>query len=369
MKQGPNSIQLVTAENTQPVSASSCVLAFLLLCLLPCLGVYLGQLTGLLPPADYWRRYSEFPPQTLYLQHAAFSWPVFVVYALLAAICVLLLLSQLKHFYVYCFRQTKRPGVLTLSSLLLLIFCWFLAWQRWDWAQPVQRHSFLFLWLSYILLLNAYLFECHSACPLTRAPLRFLLSFPLSGVFWWSFEFLNRFTQNWLYLNVQDFSVSEYAVFASLSFSTVLPALGLTEECLRLGFLKEKRASILLLLAGRVWLSLLLISLLLAIFLPIYPDYLFAALWLLPLTFIYSLEGLKNRRGISLRPLPLWAISGLLCGLLWELWNYHSLAKWVYHVPFVEYFYIFEMPLLGYAGYLPFGLLCGLLLESFCRKR
>jgi hypothetical protein len=30
----------------------------------------------------------------------------------------------------------------------------------------------------------------------------------------------------------------------------------------------------------------------------------------------------------------------------------------VYHVPFVQRFHIFEMPLLGYAGYLPFGLEC-----------
>jgi hypothetical protein len=34
------------------------------------------------------------------------------------------------------------------------------------------------------------------------------------------------------------------------------------------------------------------------------------------------------------------------------------LAHWEYAIPFVERFYLFEMPLLGYAGYLPFGLAC-----------
>jgi hypothetical protein len=53
-------------------------------------------------------------------------------------------------------------------------------------------------------------------------------------------------------------------------------------------------------------------------------------------------------------------MAALACGVFWELWNYHSLAKWVYTVPFVQRWPIFEMPLLGYAGYLPFGLECAL---------
>jgi hypothetical protein len=30
----------------------------------------------------------------------------------------------------------------------------------------------------------------------------------------------------------------------------------------------------------------------------------------------------------------------------------------VYVIPYVDAFHLFEMPLLGYAGYLPFGLAC-----------
>jgi hypothetical protein len=40
------------------------------------------------------------------------------------------------------------------------------------------------------------------------------------------------------------------------------------------------------------------------------------------------------------------------------MWNYFSLAKWEYSIPLVHRFEVFEMPLLGYAGYLPFGLEC-----------
>jgi hypothetical protein len=55
------------------------------------------------------------------------------------------------------------------------------------------------------------------------------------------------------------------------------------------------------------------------------------------------------------------AVSALICGFFWEMWNYFSQAKWIYSIPFVQKFQIFEMPLLGYAGYLPFGLECAVI--------
>jgi hypothetical protein len=43
------------------------------------------------------------------------------------------------------------------------------------------------------------------------------------------------------------------------------------------------------------------------------------------------------------------------------MWNYFSYPRWVYHVPWGNWFHIFEMPLLGYGGYLPFALeLCAM---------
>jgi hypothetical protein len=38
------------------------------------------------------------------------------------------------------------------------------------------------------------------------------------------------------------------------------------------------------------------------------------------------------------------------------MWNFFSFPKWHYQVPYVSFLHIFEMPLLGYGGYLPFGL-------------
>ena len=52
------------------------------------------------------------------------------------------------------------------------------------------------------------------------------------------------------------------------------------------------------------------------------------------------------------------ALSGLLCGVLWEMWNYWARAKWHYSVPIMEHFKIFEMPLPGYLGFPAFALEC-----------
>lgn len=63
------------------------------------------------------------------------------------------------------------------------------------------------------------------------------------------------------------------------------------------------------------------------------------------------------------RPVLQPALAALVCGFFWELWNYGSLAKWHYSIPYVDRFHVFEMPLLGYAGYLPFGVACALVLQ------
>ena len=58
---------------------------------------------------------------------------------------------------------------------------------------------------------------------------------------------------------------------------------------------------------------------------------------------------------------------GLLCGLLWEFWNYWALIKWVYHLPFLgplEHVKYFEMPAIGLIGFIPFGLECWVMWQA-----
>lgn len=202
-------------------------------------------------------------------------------------------------------------------------------------------------------------------------PRFFLMLFPLSAAFWWFFEYLNRFVQNWSYTGV-NYSPWEYFCYATLSFSTVLPAVLGTREWIagtlwiRQGFgnlwsMQLSRPRILawgVLVASAAGLT----------GIGVWPNYLFSLLWVSPLLVIVSIESLMGERHV-LSDLANgdWllvissAAAALLCGGFWEMWNYYSLARWEYSIPFVHRFQIFEMPFLGYAGYLPFGLECAVI--------
>jgi hypothetical protein len=68
-------------------------------------------------------------------------------------------------------------------------------------------------------------------------------------------------------------------------------------------------------------------------------------------TLYWTLNGLRAQWAFF----PLW-LGVLLTAFFWEMWNSRSYPKWIYHVPWGNWSHIFEMPLLGYGGYLRFSL-------------
>jgi hypothetical protein len=54
------------------------------------------------------------------------------------------------------------------------------------------------------------------------------------------------------------------------------------------------------------------------------------------------------------RSMPLFFLAGLVAGLLWEFWNYWAISKWEYDVPYWGHVKLFEMPVLGFLGFMPF---------------
>ena len=60
--------------------------------------------------------------------------------------------------------------------------------------------------------------------------------------------------------------------------------------------------------------------------------------------------GHANRRGRAII-----ALGGLICGFLWEFWNFWAYPKWEYEIPLLGFGKVFEMPILGYGGYVPFA--------------
>jgi len=62
-------------------------------------------------------------------------------------------------------------------------------------------------------------------------------------------------------------------------------------------------------------------------------------------------------RGDSSRLIAL-LVAGVVCGGLWEAWNFTARTKWIYSVPFFDELKLGEMPVLGFLGFPPFALEC-----------
>lgn len=333
---------------------------------LPLLGIVIG---GMDVPA-----YLEFPPLTRYVKHALFSWWAFAIFG---AIDLLMVIGMgiVAGKAIQKHRRKPNPKQVRTTfpawgwmGAAVMIAGWLMAWTRFAWFEPLQAHTFCIPWIGYILLANALSVRRSGHSLLTDKP-SFWLLWPSSALFWWFFEYLNRFVQNWYYVGVDTFSPLEYAIHASLAFATVLPAvlstlhLLLTFSALNAGlrslspvtFMEDKRAAALILFIAGGGLT----------FMGRYPDYLYPLVWGAPLLVITSFQTLWGKPTIfsdlkdgDWRLICTGALAALICGFFWELWNYKSLARWEYAIPFVDRFHIFAMPVLGYGGYLPFGLEC-----------
>jgi hypothetical protein len=317
----------------------------------------------------------EFPPFTRRVQHPPFAgWAFLGVALLTAGILALFTARGLES----CRKPQPIPAAAAekpfpwwgWTAVLGLAMAWILAWTRRPWMAPFQPHTFTPLWLAYSIAVNALCRRRTGRSLLTHRPGFFLALFPASAAFWWLFEYLNRFVQNWYYEG-PDLDAGAYFRHASLAFSTVLPAVISTRDWVASwGWVKRAFGNTRPLAGfdhpGLLWTAAGAAAAGLA-GIGKWPHLFFPLVWVAPLI-IFSVA----RRMVGL-PQPLqdlatrdWTpvisamLAALICGFCWELWNYHSLAKWKYAIPYVQRFEIFEMPLLGYAGYLPFGLECAL---------
>ena len=94
----------------------------------------------------------------------------------------------------------------------------------------------------------------------------------------------------------------------------------------------------------------------------ILPNVFYPLVWIAPFLFIDGLVVTAGGRSIIAdlstgiwRRAAIIAAAGLLCGGLWEFWNFWAFPKWTYDIPLLDFIPIFEMPILGYGGYIPFA--------------
>jgi hypothetical protein len=325
-------------------------------------------LIGVLAQGKSVIRYLYFPPVTKPMPHEPFSIPLFFVGITITVLLIVgMVLLLIKNP-----RQHNRQEVTSSFpwwgwfGVFSMVGMWILAWSRFGWFESLQPYTFFPLWMSFILTINGLCYWKVGACPLLKNPRFFFLLFPVSSIFWWIFEYLNQFVGNWYYIGV-DHNPVAYTLHASLSFSTVLPIFFsfhyFIENQKKLnGFHREEElVDVPLWLA---WTSVVVGGGSLA-FVGVWPELLFPLLWLSPLFIFFGalcIGGENHIISCLLKrgwfTLVVASIAGVICGFFWEMWNYFSMAKWLYSIPFVHGYQIFEMPILGYLGYFPFGVLC-----------
>ena len=246
-----------------------------------------------------------------------------------------------------------------LLGLLLIAIAWPL-------SQQISQNLFFPLWLGFILLVDGLVLRRTGTSLVVRSPKIMVVMFIVASPYWWAFEGINQITQNWVYVTPteEDSGGLVGVIQASLSYSTVVPAVFEVSELIgSFGFIKRfaRLPSLVLsrpqiILAGVFGLGSLVTML-------IWPTYLFPMTWLC-LFFIFDpINNLTGRPSIiaqvkngDYRTVVAFALGALVCGFFWEMWNRDASVSWEYNIGYLDFARIFQMPLLGYGGYLPFGL-------------
>lgn len=261
-------------------------------------------------------------------------------------------------------RAASRTRGLALHGwigLVLIAVFWALNWG----LEGLRTHwGFFPLWLGYCLTIDALVLMRRGTSLLTRSWRKYIGLFLVSAPVWWFFEAVNWRLQNWIYLGAEYFTPFQFWFWATLNFTTVIPAVFGSAELFstfpfiqRLGrgpvIRPDRRTTAAFFVAGVVMFGLMWA----------WPRLFFPFIWL-SVYFIFEPVNvwLGNRslahstgRGDWRPVIALWC-GVLLTGFFWEMWNYFAYPKWIYEVPWANCCHVFEMPLLGYGGYLPFAL-------------
>jgi hypothetical protein len=225
-------------------------------------------------------------------------------------------------------------------------------------------------WTGYILLVDSIVWKRRAASWLHDKPAELFFAACVSVPLWVIFEIYNKYSiRNWYYIGLPEDLLLRYIGYV-WAFATIWPAIFETGDLV--SSLRDRRAPLDRTnpplpqpLGPGAWLAVAAGAIMLLIPVGIHSTYLAAPIWL---GFILLLDPLNARAGAESilgdwrsgrvgRLVNLLA-AGLICGLVWEFWNYWAGTKWMYNVPFLPDVKLFEMPILGFGGFPPFAVEC-----------
>jgi len=221
---------------------------------------------------------------------------------------------------------------------------------------------YCFAWWSFILFLDSLNFRKHESSPLSESPEVFLFAAFISVFVWLVFELFNLVLKNWSYHDLPSCAFERWLGYF-IAYATVIPAIREISFFIR-GLIKGKGFALFRFKATPSILRVFVLVGLLFILLGLrWPDLFFPLVWL---CFILLLEPLNywlrndtllvdQEKGDWLR-IWSWVLAGLVAGFFWEFWNFWAGSHWEYSLPYLNFWRVFQMPVFGYTGFMPFAL-------------
>jgi len=319
-----------------------------------------------------------------------------VCVSILFILVLILLLYPKAYCYIFgkyfCFERFPGPdrdvprvklpfwfwiGLLVTSGTTVLL------WGKFSEPRWLVQWALLPLWWGFVLVIDGLVYKRSGGRSLVNnEPTQLILMAVTSISGWFLFDYFNFFINlNWYYPaadSMKHDSFLLYAFFGSASFIPMAFEWYYLFRTFRF-FKGLYRRGPVVKFPRWLRLSLIIVSFVLLCFTPYYPDHLFWVVWLVPVIILsIVIDYLRIWTPFdSIKTAGNWtallviAPAFLVQGLILECWNYFSAyhlpdgsiqtyntAYWRYTIPWITKVKIFEMPILGYLGYVPFSVFC-----------
>jgi len=355
------------------------LLTFAAIIFLPLMGSYLHH-NGAFP--DGFFTY----PMLSAKEKAPFSWLIFSLVAAGGLLIILLYLFP----SLFGFKKMPVPpqpsvvkvkwplwlwiGILALGSSLILL------WTKSTWPATFLHWSDFPLFWGLVLVIDGWTYVRNGGKSIISERPQEMVGIGVSSAMGWMlFEYLNFFVDdNWFYPFGNIIDREQFLLYAIVISTGLLPLSFVFYSLFNTFSVLKNRFTVgpKIILSETVKTVLLVVSLLSLFGSGLFPDELFFSLWLTPAMVIGLVldkigvwTPLRSIGWGNWRPTLVFALTYLAAGLCLECENYFSgshegrevtftqaPAYWQYNLPYVNDFHLFEMPVLGFFGYIPFGI-------------
>lgn len=257
-----------------------------------------------------------------------------------------------------------------LAAVLIHLACFVLMLFK---VEPFHTLFYMASWWTFIVAISAVNHSRGRNSILFDEPGEFIWLFFASCLSWFLFEAFNFRLENWHYVGLPIESAVRWPSYF-LSFGTVFLGIFETETLLKNVGLFSKPSKRVLRVPKGLLIRFIAIGCLMMLAALWSPTTFFPFIWLGLIFLLDPVIYLWGNRSASFLSqfhdgyfgkVSRLLVAGLICGILWEFWNFWAGAKWIYTIPRLDVLHVFEMPVLGYLGFPVFALECYLLHQLF----